>query len=154
MGKIWHHTFHNKLRIAPEEHPVLLAKDPINPKSSREKMTQIVFKTFNALISYVSVGPGRPIALRLQSYPGIVLDSNDDITHVVPIYERFALPHAIAHVNIAGRDLTDYLIKILAERGYTFSTTAEREIDAIIAMQGSSAIDKRRLWRQPLLDAS
>jgi len=127
MEKVWHHTLYSELRVSPEEHPILMTEASLNPKLNREKMTQIMFETFNVPCLYVNV----QAVLALYSSgrtTGVVLDSGEGISHTVPIYEGYAIPHAIQKILLAGKDLTEYLREILKERGLNFTTPAELEI--------------------------
>ncbi|XP_052069237.1 actin, cytoplasmic 1-like [Mytilus californianus] len=101
MEKVWNHTFYHELRVYPDEHPVLMTEAPLNPKVNREKMMEILFETFSVPASYVAIQA---------------------------VLSLYALPHATLRLDLAGRDVTDYLLKILTERGYSFTTSAEREI--------------------------
>ncbi|KAF8463391.1 hypothetical protein DFH94DRAFT_796357 [Russula ochroleuca] len=104
VEEIWRHTFYNELRVAPEEHPSLLTEAPLNPKANREKIVAV-------LSLYTS---GRTT--------GVVLDSGNSASHTVPIYEGFALPHAILRLDIAGRDITEGVTRL------RITTTREREM--------------------------
>jgi len=127
MERIWHHTFYDELRVSPNERNVMLTEAPLNPKNNREKMTNIMFETFNTPGIYIGI----QAVLSLYSAgktTGIVMDAGDGVTHFVPIFEGYAFPHAIIRINLAGRDLTEYLLKILSERGHHLTTSAEQEI--------------------------
>jgi actin beta/gamma 1 len=125
--KIWHSTFYNELRVAPEEHAVLIAVPPNNPKANAERITQIMFETFNVPALYLEQAPVLSLYASGRS-TGIVLTIGDGSTHAVAIYEGYALPHSSRSNTIGGRDLTEFSMKIMTERGYSFTTTAERDI--------------------------
>ncbi len=127
MEKIWHYTFYTDLRLDPAEHPVLLTEPPLNPRPNREKMCEIMFETFNVPALYIAMQAVLSLYASGRT-TGLVCDSGTGVTHVVPIYEGFALTHAISRLDLAGRDITEYLMRLLRQRGYALTTSAEKEI--------------------------
>ena len=134
MEAIWHHTFYNELRVAPEEHPILMSETLLNPKSNRERMTQVCFETFNAPAFYIE--NTATLALYASGRTtGVVLQIGEATVWQVPIYEGHVLTSSLGDMrrfdldhNFPGRHLTDDLMRLLTERGYSFTTIAEREI--------------------------
>ncbi len=88
-------------------------------------MTEIMFEIFEAPAFYLSI----QAVLSLYSSgrtTGLVLDAGDGFTHTVPIYEGCAISHAIERSELAGRDLTEYMTKLLIEIGLFYSSSAEK----------------------------
>lgn len=128
MERIWSYIYSkDQLSTFSEEHPVLLTEAPLNPRKNREKSAEMFFETFNVPALYVSM----QAVLSLYAtgrVTGVVLDSGDGVTHAVPIYEGFSMPHSIMRVDLAGRDVTRHLKFLIRKEGFYFRTSAEFEI--------------------------
>jgi actin-related protein len=128
MEKVWHHCFYNELRVAPEEQVgVLLTEAPRNPKANREKMVQIMFETFQVKNVYVALQAVMSLYAAGRT-TGLVCDAGDGVSHTIPVFEGFSIPHAVEKMEIAGRVLTNWMQKLLLGTGESFTSSAELEI--------------------------
>ncbi|XP_013774361.1 actin-related protein 2 isoform X2 [Limulus polyphemus] len=127
MCHVWDYTFGpQKMNLNPRECKVLLTEPPMNPVKNREKMIEVMFEKYQFAGTYVAIQA--VLTLYAQGLlTGVVVDSGDGVTHICPVYEGFALPHLTRRLDIAGRDITRYLIKLLLLRGYAFNHTADFE---------------------------
>jgi actin-related protein 2 len=126
MMYVWNYTFEEKLKINPAECKIMLTEAPMNPQQNRKKMAEVMFEKYGFRSVYVAIQA--VLTLYAQGLlTGVVVDSGDGVTHIVPVYEGFALPHLTRRLDVAGRDVTRYLIKLLLLRGYVFNRTADFE---------------------------
>jgi len=126
MVNLWDYTFHQRLKIDPKEHKILLTEPPMNPRENQKKMLQTMFETYHFEAAKVSIQA--MLVLYAQGLlTGVVVDSGDGVTHIVPVWEGICPPTLIKRLNVAGRHMTRYLIKLLQVRGYAFNRSADFE---------------------------
>ena len=126
--KLWSYTFHDKMGIGKDlsKHSILVTEAALNPPKNREKMTELIFEKFGfgkcmfesqALLSLMAEG----------STTGIVFDSGDGVSHVIPVCDGYVQNHCVQRLNLAGRHVTNYLVRLLLLRGYAFNSSADFE---------------------------
>ncbi|CAH1999064.1 unnamed protein product [Acanthoscelides obtectus] len=127
MCHVWDYTFGpKKMNLNPKETKILLTEPPMNPLKNKEKMIEVVFEKYGFAGAYVAIQA--VLTLYAQGLiTGVVVDSGDGVTHICPIFEQYTLPHLTRRLDIAGRDITRYLIKLLLLRGYAFNHSADFE---------------------------
>ncbi|KAJ1918772.1 Arp2/3 complex subunit, actin nucleation center [Mycoemilia scoparia] len=126
MRHLWDYTFYEKLKIDPSECKVLLTEAPLNPVANRQKMAETMFETYGFSGIYIAIQA--VLTLYAQGLStGVVVDSGDGVTHIIPVVEGHAFPRLTKRLDVAGRHVTNYLIKLLQLRGYAFNRTADFE---------------------------
>ena len=126
MQLVWDYTFEEKLRINPRECRILLTDPPLNPKANRERMMETMFETYGFEAMLVQVQAVLTLyAQGLMS--GLVCDSGDGVTHVVPVIDGYSYPHLTKRLNVAGRHVTSHLVDLMLRRGYAFNRSADFE---------------------------
>lgn len=135
MEKLWYHTYSQDLKIQSEDHPLLITEAPLNPRSNRNKMCQILFENFNIPCIYVSIQAVLSLYASGRT-TGVVIDSGDGVSHIVPVYEGFSLPPSIKRMDIAGRDITESLsFNIRRMSGISMKSSSELEIVRLMKEQ-------------------
>lgn len=127
MERIWFHVYYDELRVATEEHSIMLTEPPLCPKSSREKMTEIHFELFATPNLYCQNQPTLSLYAAGRTN-GCVCESGAGVTHTVPVHGGYALPMAIQRRELAGNDLTMWMVQLLAEKNFHFTTPAQHDL--------------------------
>ncbi|XP_006862903.1 PREDICTED: actin-related protein T1-like [Chrysochloris asiatica] len=127
MEKLWKHLFEYDLGVKSNEHPVHMTEPSLNPRQVREKIAEVMFETFNVPAFYLS-NHGVAALYASACITGLVVDSGEEITCTVPVFEGYSLPHAVSKLYVAGRDLTEHLSRLLLASGHTYSSVYSRAV--------------------------
>ncbi|KAM7279912.1 hypothetical protein ACFE04_007046 [Oxalis oulophora] len=126
MNHVWDHAFYHELKIDPQDCKILLTDPPLNPVKNRELMIETMFEKYNFAGVFIQIQA--VLTLYAQGLlTGLVIDSGDGVTHVVPVVDGYSFPHLTKRMNVAGRHITSYLVDLLSRRGYTVNKNSDFE---------------------------
>ncbi|CAH2353426.1 actin [[Candida] railenensis] len=132
MERVWYHTYQQDLKTQSEDHPLLITEAPFNPRRNRDKMCQVLFESFNVPCLYISIQAVLSLYASGRT-TGVVVDSGDGVTHIVPVYDGFSLPNSMKRLDVAGRDITENLaLQIRKSSGVRLTSSSELEIARLI----------------------
>ena len=126
MENILSYAIYHELHAVPEEHPLLITEPPLNLKTNREKIAELIFEDFKSPALYLG-NQGMMALFAANCSTGLSVSVGNGLTHVVPVSDGLALTHATIQLDYAGQDLTDLLMTLLTEQGHSFSRAVDRE---------------------------
>ncbi|XP_007947518.1 actin-like [Orycteropus afer afer] len=126
MEKVWHHAFYQMLRVAPEHHPLLLTEPPLTPSAHRERVSEIMFETFNVPALYLA-NQGVLSLYASGRTTGTTIESGEGMTYFVPITDGCPLHQSTMQLDVAGQDLTLHFLQLLTNSGHQFVSSADQE---------------------------
>uniref|UniRef100_A0A6B2L7N3 Actin n=1 Tax=Arcella intermedia TaxID=1963864 RepID=A0A6B2L7N3_9EUKA len=118
LEKLLHYTYTNELKVHSEDHPVLLSEPPANPKAHREKLSEVMFERFNVPAMYLTI-QGILSLYAAGRTTGMILDSGAGASYALAAFEGYSLPHSLVRLDLAGGDLTRFLMRLLKQTPYS-----------------------------------
>ena len=152
LYKLWDYTLTQKLEIEdPSDRKIIVTEAPLNPLDNKLKIFEILFEKIG--VGAINIEPQAKCSLFAEGIDtGIVLDSGDGVTHCIPVSDGAILKHSIERMDIAGRHITEYLVRLLQKKGYSFNSSADfefvRELKEKYCFVSNDIENDRQLERQ------
>ena len=152
LFKLWDYTLTQKMGIEdPSERRIIVTEAPLNPLSNKIKIFEILFEKIG--VGAINIEPQAKCSLFAEGIDtGIVLDSGDGVTHCIPVSDGAILKHSIERMDIAGRHVTEYLVRLLQKKGYAFNSSADfdfvRELKEKYCFVSNDIESDRKLERE------
>eukprot|EP01026_Neomeris_dumetosa_P036344 TRINITY_DN2931_c0_g2_i7.p1 TRINITY_DN2931_c0_g2~~TRINITY_DN2931_c0_g2_i7.p1 ORF type:complete len:484 (-),score=60.37 TRINITY_DN2931_c0_g2_i7:1900-3165(-) len=127
LQNILDYALYQELKCDPQEHPMLFTETPLADKIIREKTAMILFELYRPPALFFGIESILALYASGRN-SGLVMGCGDSYSYTVPVYDWKAQMTGIQKVGIAGRDVTEQLIRLLCDKGQRLTTSSEKEV--------------------------